>query len=71
MSKMVLYTQPGCSQCRMIHTLLDNKKIPYDECQDLDKLKSAGGDHTPTLEINGKLLVGKDLFNFINSYRGK
>ena len=38
MSKMVLYTQPGCSQCRMIHTLLDNKKIPYDECHIGDSL---------------------------------
>lgn len=68
---MVLFTQPGCGQCKMIHTLMDKKKIKYEESQDLDKLKAAGGDHTPTLEVDGKLYVGQELFKFINNYRGE
>lgn len=65
---MTLFTQPGCSQCKMIHILLKLHKIEFEESQDLKRLEELGGDHTPTLEVDGKLLVGQELFRFINSY---
>ena len=67
---IVLYSQPTCGQCKMVHRLLDQKKIPYTECQDVDKMISLGINHTPTLEVEGKFIVGREIFNFINNYRG-
>lgn len=48
---MVLYTQPGCGQCKMVHTLLDARKIKYEECQDIELMKTKGIDHTPAIEV--------------------
>lgn len=66
MSNLILYTQPGCSQCRMVHMLLDKKKIEYTECQDVDKMKELGIQHTPTLDTGAELLTGKPLLTYIN-----
>lgn len=67
---MTLYTQPGCSQCKMIHTLLDSVHAKYDECQDQEIMRNKGIDHTPILELaDGRLLKGKEIFNYINEVR--
>lgn len=66
---LVLYSQPGCGQCKMIHTLLDSKKIKYEECQDEATMKSKGVEHTPSIEVDGKILKGKEMFNFINGVK--
>jgi len=62
-----LYSQPSCGQCKMVHMLLDQKGIEYSECQDVDEMRSLGITHTPTLEVDEKLLVGKDIINWIRS----
>ena len=36
---IILYTQDGCPQCRMVHMLLDKKGIKHTECKDLEKMK--------------------------------
>ena len=42
---IILYTQDGCPQCRMVHMLLDKKGIKYTECKDLEKMKELGINH--------------------------
>ncbi len=65
-----LYTQNGCGQCKMVHMLLDKKKIPYEEViitlDTIDQYKEMGITKTPTLDVDGVLLVGKDLISWIN-----
>lgn len=65
---MILYSQPGCPQCKMIHMLLDKKGFKYEENQDIEIMKGKGINHTPALETNdGRILQGKDIFTFVNT----
>lgn len=64
-----LYSQPGCGQCRAIHTLLDKKNIQYEECQDIDYMISIGIKHTPVLEVDDKKLIGAEIFSYINGVK--
>jgi len=67
---MVLYTQPGCGQCKIVHMLLDKKGIKYEECQDSEAMAAKGINHTPTLETDdGQLLKARELFNYINEVK--
>lgn len=70
---MTLYTKKNCCQCKMVHTLMDKKKIKYDEYpidedkqSDLDKMKELGIDGTPALEVDGRIIRGQELMKFIN-----
>lgn len=65
---ITLYSQPGCPQCHMVHTLLDKKNIKYEECQDTNKMRAIGIQHTPTIDTGTELLTGKAMMNFINTY---
>lgn len=68
---MVLYSQPNCGQCTMIHALLNSKHITYTECQDQAVMVAKGVEHTPTIDTGTELLTGKAMFDFIKNYRGK
>ncbi len=46
--------------------MLDKTGIEYQENQDVDVMKSKGIDHTPALEVEGKILKGKEIFAWIN-----
>ena len=64
---LVLYTQPNCGMCRTAHYILDQKKVPYEECQDADKLRDLGILHTPALDTGEEILTGKALMDYIKS----
>ena len=68
-TNIILFTQPGCPQCRMVHMMLDKNGIEYQENQDVDVMKSKGIDHTPALEVDGKILKGKEIFTWINEVK--
>lgn len=63
---VILYSQPTCPQCKMVHMLLDKKGIKYEECQDVDKMHEVGISKTPTLLVDGLKLVGQQIGEFIN-----
>lgn len=63
---LILYTQPGCNQCRLAHMLLDQKNIKYTEVQDISEMQKQGIRHTPALKLtSGELLTGKDLITYV------
>lgn len=64
---ITLYSQPGCPQCRMVHMLLDRKKIEYNEVQDVELMTQKGIRHTPAIEVEGKILQGKEMMDYINT----
>lgn len=54
--------------CRLAHTILDSKKVPYQESQDLEKLQALGVRGTPALDIgNNEILTGKALLDYIKA----
>jgi glutaredoxin len=63
--KVILYSQPSCPQCRMVHMLLDKNNISYDEFQDVDAMKEKGITHTPMLEVDNCLFSGVEIFKWI------
>ena len=65
-----VYSQPACPQCKMVKMLLTKKNIGFETCEDLDVMKSKGINHTPTIDVDGTLLTGKPMIDWINSYRG-
>ena len=52
---MVLYTT-HCSRCRVLEAALKSKNIPYETCEDVDKMVELGFMSAPVLEIDGKYL---------------
>ena len=71
MNKPILYTQNGCGMCRAIHLLLDKKNVDYNEIiitlDNVDEYKEKGITATPTLEVDGHLLTGKELKDWVNA----
>ncbi|MBO7079713.1 MAG: hypothetical protein J6W64_07900 [Bacilli bacterium] len=67
--EIILYSQEGCPQCRMVHMLLNKNNIKYQECQDINVMKEKGINHTPALDVDGKVLQGKDIFKYINEVK--
>lgn len=70
MSKIILYHQDGCPQCKMVKTLLEKYNVAYEGCMDIDLMKSKGISHTPTIEVDNELLTGKPMIDWVNSHRG-
>ena len=64
--KIKLYSQPTCVICRTVHMLLDRKGLKYEECQDIDYMKTVGINHTPVLEVDGTRYEGKEIHDWIN-----
>ena len=62
---MILYTKSGCPQCKMVHALLDKKGINYEECTDIDVMLDKGLKGTPAIEVDGQILVGKTMMDYI------
>ena len=63
---IILYHQDGCPQCKMIEMMLNKNSINYTSCKDTDIMMNLGINHTPTLSVDGQLLSGKEIINWIN-----
>ena len=50
MEKLTIFTTPTCPKCRIIKMKLEKKGIFFEECQDVEYMKSLG--------INGVPVVG-------------
>lgn len=76
MTKDVLvYTKPGCGQCRMLRMWLNAKGIEFKETdilvneQSFDKIVEAGRMSLPVLEIDGEFVEYQeynDILEYIN-----
>lgn len=65
-----LYSQHGCGMCLTIKRVLDNKKINYElieiSLDERQKYAEQGIEKTPTLQVDDKFYVGKDIIDWIN-----
>ena len=65
--EIILYTT-HCPVCKGIERLLKAKHIPFKEVTDVEEMKKLGIYSAPVLGVGGKLLTGKEIHDFINSY---
>lgn len=63
---VVLYTV-GCSKCKVLSMKLDNKKIPYEVCTDIEIMKSMGFIQAPMLEVDGKIMNFTEAIEWVNN----
>ena len=69
MQTIIFYHTQTCPQCKMVEMLLKKNKINYDSVEDVDLMIEKGINHTPALEVDGKILFGKDIITWVNGQR--
>lgn len=67
--KVIFYHTLTCPQCKAVEMMLKKEKIEYESCTDLDTMIARGLQHTPILEVEGNLLSGKEIFDWIRGQR--
>ena len=67
MDKIIFYHTATCPQCKMVEMMLKQKNIEYDSIMNVDVMLERGIDHTPALDIDGTILVGKGIIDWIKS----
>ena len=67
MKKVIIYSTPTCTYCKMAKDLFNEKKVAYEEydvAADLEKRKEmvekSGQLGVPVIDIGGKIMVGYD-----------
>lgn len=64
--KIKLYTT-HCPQCKGVEMLLKKKNVEYEECTDIEELRALGIQQVPVLSVDGKLLKGKEIHEWLHS----
>ena len=67
MPHIILFTQPGCLSCELMRIYLEAREVPFEE-RDISKDPDArramtetyGSNETPTMLIDGEVLIGFD-----------
>jgi glutaredoxin len=67
MPQIVLFTQPGCLSCELMRIYLEARELTFEE-RDISKDPEArramtethGSNETPTMLIDGEVLIGFD-----------
>ena len=67
---IVLYST-GCPRCSVLKKKLNEKKIAYEECSDVDIMESMGIETVPVLSVDGELKDFVSANNWINEYEGE
>lgn len=60
-----VYSLPTCGMCKALKRELENRKIQYEDCQNIEVMKELGITHTPILEVNGVRYGFKEAISFI------
>lgn len=64
---MILYSN-GCPKCKILKKKLDDKKIKYEECGDIELMIRKGITFLPVLETDsGKLLDFSEANEYVNN----
>lgn len=65
-SNIILYHTPNCGMCKTIERMLQLKDIEFTDCQDADSLLRRGINHPPALEVDGVLLQGTEIRDWLS-----
>ena len=64
--KVVLYST-NCPRCKVLKTKLEQKKIQYEECNDINEMLKLNIKMTPMLQVDQSLLDFAYAVKWINS----
>lgn len=67
--KIILFST-HCPLCKGVELKLKAKNIPYRLITNEEEMKKIGLKSAPALSVNGQIKIGKEIFEFINNYRG-
>lgn len=67
---IILYTT-HCPLCKGLEKALNNKKIIYTLCTDVELMKKLGITRAPILEVNGELMTNKEALKWVLSQENK
>lgn len=66
MNQIVLYTT-GCPKCKILEKKLNDKKVSFDVCNDVEEMKKNNIASVPVLNVSGKML---DFYNAVQYVNG-
>ena len=69
MEQITLYST-HCPKCKILQKKLDDKKIQYTLCEDIEVMKSKNIMSAPMLGVNDKILDFYNAVKFVNDYKG-
>lgn len=64
---MTILYSTHCPKCKVLEKKLQDKKIEYEEINDIDIMQAKGFMAAPVLEVDGKIMMFKDAVDWINS----
>lgn len=74
---MVVFYSTSCPRCKVLRAKLDEAKVEYIECGDVDKMRALGIDEVPVLGVEDTLYGFADAMAWIkkgehlrNEHRG-
>ena len=65
--KIILYTI-HCPNCKVLERKLQSRNIPFEICDDINKMEKLGIRSAPVLSINGELNTFANALRWVNSY---
>lgn len=68
---LIIYTTPTCNKCQLLKKIMNEKNIPYEECDDIEVMKAKGLRMVPCLEVDGTLLGFTGAFDWLRNQEGK
>lgn len=66
MSNIILYST-NCPQCKILEKKMNDKKLKYEEINDLNVMEKKGFMSVPKLEVDGIIMNFKEALNFVSS----
>ena len=65
--EVILYHQKGCGMCATVERMLKLKNVEYKSVTDMEEMRALGISHTPTLSVDGELLTGKAIIDWLHT----
>lgn len=64
---VIKFYSTHCPKCSILKKKLDEKKIEYEEINDVEKMIKLGFTQAPLLEVDGKIMDFKRVVEWINN----
>lgn len=64
--EITLYST-GCPRCKVLESKLNEKKVEYTKCTNLEEMEKRGINFLPCLEINGEMIDFGAAVKWVNS----
>lgn len=65
MENNIVFYSTHCPRCKVLETKLKQKNIAYEECNDVQIMKTKGFEMAPQLEVNGVVMDFKAALKWI------